>query len=148
MKHKRGRSPETSGPLPVEEIEPQTPQWSPLARIAFRFCFVYLGLFVLATQVFGSLFLLPSVSFRGFGPVWPMRDVTFWIAEHVFHVQRAAYSGVSNGETIFFWVQTVWLFGLASLATCIWSVLDRERENYVTLHKWFRLVIRLGLASQ
>ena len=57
-----------------------------VARIAFRFCFVYLGLFCLATQISGSLFLVPNVSFRGLGTIWPLREITFWIAAHIFHV--------------------------------------------------------------
>jgi hypothetical protein len=36
----------------------------------------------------------------------------------------------------------------AAVATVIWSILDRRRENYVTLYKWFRLFIRFALASQ
>ena len=76
-----------------------------------------------------------------------MRDVTFWTARHVFGA-----SGVDdasgNGEPLFFWVQTFWLVVVSVLATAIWSALDRRRENYVVLHKWFRLFIRFGLASQ
>jgi len=30
----------------------------------------------------------------------------------------------------------------------VWSAFDRRRENYVTLHKWFRVFIRLALVSQ
>ena len=28
---------------------------------------------------------------------------------------------------------------IAVLATAVWSILDRQRENYVKLYKWFRL---------
>jgi len=37
---------------------------------------------------------------------------------------------------------------VAVLATVAWSILDRKRENYVTLYKWFRLFIRICLAGQ
>jgi hypothetical protein len=40
------------------------------------------------------------------------------------------------------------LLVVTALATGIWSVLDRKRENYVALHKWFRLFIRFALASE
>jgi uncharacterized membrane protein YphA (DoxX/SURF4 family) len=40
------------------------------------------------------------------------------------------------------------LLVIATVATVVWSVLDRKRENYVTLYKWFRLAIRLCLAGQ
>src|SRR5262249_2625499 len=40
-----------------------------------------------------------------------------------------------------------WLLIVALLATVVWSLLDRRRENYVGLHKWFRLFIRFALAA-
>src|SRR5438093_4413981 len=102
------------------EIQPEAPRWTPVLRVAFRFFFVYFGLFSLATQISGSLFLIPGLSFRGLGPMWPMRNVTFWIAEYGFHNGGPfVYTGVSGGETIFFWVQTFWLFIVAVLATGI-----------------------------
>src|SRR5215471_9571113 len=122
-------------------------QWPPLLRILFRFSFVYFSLFCLATQISGSLFLLPAASFRGFGPLWPMRSITIWIAEHVFGATEPLVYGRYSGETLFFWAQTLWLLIVALLATVVWSLLDRRRENYVGLHKWFRLFIRFALAA-
>ena len=118
-----------------------------VTRIIFRFCAVYLGLFCLATQISGSLFLLPNVSFRGLGTVWPMREITFWIAAHVFQITQPLVYGRNSGETVFFWVQLFWLVILAVLATAVWSALDRRRESDVTLHKWLRLFIRFSLAA-
>ena len=126
---------------------PPAPQWSPLLRIIFRFAFVYLGLFCLATQISGSLFLIPTGSFRGFGLMWPMRSITIWIAAHVFGVTEPLVYGRYTGETIFYWVQTFWIFIAALVATVIWSVVDRHRDDYVSLHKWFRLFIRFALAA-
>jgi uncharacterized membrane protein YphA (DoxX/SURF4 family) len=37
---------------------------------------------------------------------------------------------------------------VACVATAVWSILDRQRENYFTLYKWFRLCIRICLAGQ
>ena len=36
----------------------------------------------------------------------------------------------------------------ASLATLVWSLLDRRRTSYPALHRWFFLFIRFALASQ
>jgi hypothetical protein len=121
-----------------------------VARVAFRFCFLYLGLFCLATQIAGSLFLVPlrDFSFRGLGPLWPMREITFWVAANVFGISSTAVVTTTSGENAFFWIQTSWLLAVAVLATVVWSFLDRHRADYVTLHKWFRLFIRLGLAAQ
>ncbi len=127
--------------------EPEAAHWGPAARIAFRFCFVYFGLFSLATQISGSLFLIPHIEFRGLGPLWPMRAITFWIAAHIFGASDRLVSAPTSGETVFFWAQTFWLLIAALIATAIWSVLDCRREDYVTLHKWFRLFIRFALAA-
>src|SRR5688572_23926531 len=96
-----------------------TPAWPPLARVAFRFSFVYLGLFCLATQISGSM--IPNLSFyyRGLGRLWPMRDVTFWISEHVFGTPVRLDDALSNGEPLFFWVQTFWLLIAAVLVTAV-----------------------------
>jgi len=133
-------------PEPEPKIE-EIPRWSALLCTAFRFSFLYLGLFCLATQISGSLFQIPTGSFRGFGPLWPMRSITVWIAEHFLGVTEPLVYGRYSGETLFFWVQTLWLGILAAIATVIWSALDRRRENYGMLHKWIRLFIRFALAA-
>src|SRR5689334_7058870 len=127
---------------------PKSEKWTWATRVAFRFCSVYFGLFSLATQVAGSL--LPVISFRGLGPLRPMRDITFWVALRVFGVPATSNSidPGKGGETIFFWVQTFWLLVLAIIVSAVWSYFDRRRTNYETLHKWFRAFVRLGLAAQ
>jgi uncharacterized membrane protein YphA (DoxX/SURF4 family) len=124
-----------------------TQRWTPATRVAFRFGFVYLGLFCLVTQISGSM--LPNLSFyyRGLGRLWPLREVTAWTARHVFGVTSAIDGASGNGEPLFFWVQTFWLLLVSVLAVAIWSAADRRREHYVTLHTWFRLFVRLALAS-
>ena len=132
---------------PTERATPVSVKWPPLVRILFRFSFVYFGLFCLATQISGSLFIIPTGSFRGLGTLWPMRSITVWIAEHVFGATDPLVYGRYSGETLFFWIQTLWLLLVALIATVAWSVLDRRRENYVVLHKWFRLFVRFALAA-
>jgi uncharacterized membrane protein YphA (DoxX/SURF4 family) len=150
MKRKSLESPAERAATQIEDIPPPVPpvqRWSPLLKVAFRFSFVYFGLFCLATQIAGSLLLTPTASFRGFGLLWPMRPLTFWVAEHIFGVTGPLAYGRNSGETLFHWVQTFWILVLAVVATAVWSTLDQRRENYVTLHKWFRLCIRLALAA-
>ncbi|MFZ1008342.1 MAG: hypothetical protein WAN65_15985, partial [Candidatus Sulfotelmatobacter sp.] len=40
------------------------------------------------------------------------------------------------------------LLMIAAVATVVWSLLDRDRENYAELHKWFRLFVRFALAGR
>jgi len=145
---KRGR-PEKTSPQSDPGIEPAVEQsllssWKPLTRLAFRFSFVYLGLFCLATQISGSM--IPNLSFyyRGLGRLWPMRDVTVWVAQQMFGGR--AVDEAAGGEPLFFWVQTFWILIVAVLVTALWSFLGRRRE-YVTFHGWFRLAIRFALAA-
>jgi len=126
--------------------QPQTSRWTPVARVAFRFGLVYLGLFSLATQISGSMAPNLSVAYRGLGRLWPMRDVTHWTAASVFGV-TSPLDDTSGGEPLFFWVQTFWVLIVSLLATAIWSAADRRRGNYTTLHAWFRLFVRLALAA-
>ena len=130
-----------------QEAQPQ--HWSLGSRIGFRFCFVYFGLFCIATQILGSLFPIPKVDIPDLSSLWPMRQITFWTAAHIFHAKLPlVYTGSGSGDKTFDWVLMFWLLVFAALATGIWSILDRKRENYSTLHKWFRVFIRIALAGQ
>jgi hypothetical protein len=125
------------------------PRWSLASRVAFRLCFVYFGLFSIATQIIGCLFPTAMADIDGAGELWPMRPVTFWVASHIFHAKLPlVYTGSGSGDKTFDWVLAFCLLVFAALATLLWSVLDRKRENYVTLHKWFRLFLRFALAGQ
>jgi hypothetical protein len=127
----------------------QTPQWSLARRIAFRFCSIYFALFCVATQIIGGLFPTAMVDIDGAGVLWPMRPITFWTAEHIFHAKLPlVYTDSGSGDKTFDWVLAFCLLVFAALAAGVWSVLDRKRENYVTLHKWFRVFIRFALAGQ
>jgi hypothetical protein len=122
-------------------------RWKPLTLIVFRFFFLYLGLFFLATQISGSLFLLPFVSFRGFGPLWPMRQITEWVASHILNITGPLGYAPNSGETEFFWAQIFWVLAVAITGTIAWTLLDRRRANYIAVHKWFRLFVRFALAA-
>src|SRR5580700_9449786 len=135
--------------VPQLQQDSHLPRWSLTCRIAFRFCFVYFGLFCLSNQIFGGLFPIPGVEVPDPSTFWPVRQITFWIAAHIFHARLPlVYTDSGSGDKPFDWVLTFWLLVVAALATGIWSVLDRKRENYLSLHKWFRLFIRFVLASE
>ena len=118
-------------------------------RVAFRFCFTYFILFSLSNQIFGGLFLIPKVEIPDPGTIWPMRQITFWAAKHIFRVTHdLVYTGSGSGDKTFDWVQVFCLVVIALIVTAVWSMLDRRRENYSTMYKWFRLFVRFALASE
>src|SRR5438128_5661016 len=87
---------------------PQTPQWSRLTRVAFRFCFAYFALYCAATQILGGLILFPHFSFPSLGTRWPMRSITMWLATHVFGITTPLMYAGNSGDTAFHWIQTLW----------------------------------------
>jgi hypothetical protein len=118
-------------------------------RVGFRFCLVYFGLYCVCTQIIGGLISIPKMEAIDPSGFWPIRPVTFWTAAHVFHANLPlVYTDSGSGDKTFDWVLTFILLVFASLVTAIWSALDRQRANYVTLYKWFRLFVRFALASQ
>jgi uncharacterized membrane protein YphA (DoxX/SURF4 family) len=131
--------------------ELQTSRWNLFSRIAFRFCSVYLGLFCLTTQITTGLFSgTQGTDIPDPATLWPLRTIVLWTAAHILHVRATlAFEGNSgSGDDMFGWVLAFCLLVIAVIAAGIWSVLDRRRESYVTLHKWFRLFIRICLAGQ
>jgi uncharacterized membrane protein YphA (DoxX/SURF4 family) len=122
------------------------PHWNLALRIIFRFCFAYLTLVCLTQGVLTALIPIPGLEFRDFSSVWPLRQITFWTAAHVFHVARPLVN-TGGSDSTFGWINTFCLLIIAALIALVWSIFDRRRENYVTLHKWFRLFMRFALAS-
>jgi hypothetical protein len=127
------------------------PRWSLMRCAMFRFCFVYFGLYCLATQIIVGLFPVPIPNLDDLDPAawWPIRQTVFWVAAHVFRAPLPlVYTGSGSGDKAFDWVLTFCVLILAIAATGIWSALDRKRASYPALYKWFRLFIRFALASE
>jgi hypothetical protein len=114
-------------------------------RVAFRFGVVYLTLFCLATQISRSLVPNPWFTYRGLGRLWPMREITHWVARTFFGVD-VLLDDVSGGETLFFWIQWSWLLVASVVMTAVWSLLDRRRR-YAGWQPWIHLAVRLLLAA-
>ena len=145
-------SPQLQTEPKTEPIQPQPniPRWNLALRIAFRFWMIYLGLYCLATQIITSLFTASG----GADPatLWPLRPVIFWTAAHILHVNAPLsvfWGGNSaTSDDMFAWATAFCLLVIATAATVVWSLLDRSRENYAEMHKWFRLFLRFALAGQ
>jgi len=146
--------------IPQPQTEPiqSQPQinilrWNLAVRIAFRFSMVYLGLYCYATEIFPGLFSAtggPGAVLPDGATVWPLRPVIFWTAAHIFHVNAPLSFDINSGtcDGMFGWVTAFCVLMIATAATVVWSLLDRSRENYAELHKWFRLFVRFALAGE
>lgn len=134
----------------------QSARWGSASRVAFRFCFVYFGLFCLLTQIVVSFF--PGTSATSSSPdsipdpgtLWPFRQIVSWAALHVLGREAPlSYGGNSaSGDDMFGWATHFCLLVFAMLAAVVWGLIDRRRSNYASLHKWFRVFIRFSLAGQ
>jgi uncharacterized membrane protein YphA (DoxX/SURF4 family) len=129
--------------------ELQTAKWGPALRVGFRFCLVYFGLYCVATQIIGGLLPIPGLDIPDPSSLWPLRPIISWSATHIFHVTTPlVFTGSGSGDKTVDWVLAFCLLVFSMAATAIWSALDRKRETYVTMHKWFRLILRFALAGQ
>jgi len=131
-----------------QTVQLPTTHWSSGSRIAFRFCFVYFGLYCLLTGIVASLIPAPNVDIPDPATLWPVRPIILWVAAHVLRIKTTlVYTGSGSGDKIFDYVLVLCILVITLVATAIWSALDK-RKDYVTLHKWFRLFIRFSLAGQ
>ncbi len=123
------------------------PRWSLARRVAFRFWLLYVGLYLLATQVLATI-LLPGIDVPDPGTLGPARAVVDWTARHVFGVSsELVVTGSGSGDKTFDWIQAFCALVLAGVGAVLWSALDRRRPNYVRAEGWLRLAVRIALGS-
>jgi len=119
-----------------------------VSRIVFRFSAVYFTLYALATQIIGGVILTPWFSFPALGNVWPMRQITEWLAEHLFGLRTPLLFTGNSGDTAFHWIQNLGLLALAVVITAAWMVLQPDRSRDRAWHPWFRVFLRFAMAAQ
>jgi hypothetical protein len=112
--------------------------WPLPKRIAFRFFFVYLGLYTLPFP-FNAMIETEAVSALYDRP-WQL--VVPWIGRVLFGVR---IHGFVSGDSLFEYVRVFTIALIAVLATIVWSLLDRRRASYARLHAWLHLYIRYAL---
>lgn len=122
-------------------------RWKPATRVAFRFCFIYFGLYILLTQMISGMLrspfgrIAPPGTFR-----WP-RAIVAWTAVHVFHVTQPLVIASGSGDKVFDWVQVFCILVVALAGTAIWSLRAKSEADDGRLHGWFRVFLRFALGS-
>jgi hypothetical protein len=123
-------------------------RWAPATRVAFRFCFLYFGLYVVTTQMLNGLLVIPNFGFPSLETVSPLRNVIEWTALHVFGITRPlVISGSGSGDKTANWVAAFCLLVISALGTVVWSAVDRKRTAYPSLDRWFRLFMRFAVGT-
>jgi uncharacterized membrane protein YphA (DoxX/SURF4 family) len=117
-------------------------------RVVFRFCVVYFTLYSLATQIVGGVILTPWFSFPALGTMWPMREITHWLAEYVFGLRPPLLFTGNSGDTAFHWIQNAWVLSVAVVLTAAWLAFQPDRSRERIWHAWFRVFVRFAMAAQ
>src|SRR6476619_728230 len=117
-------------------------RWHPFTRTAFRFAFVYLLLFNLPFP----LSAFPYVDKAGdwYNSIWN------WLVPRVGHaVFHKEVSSVFNGsgDRTFDFLLVACLLLISLVIAVIWTILDRKRLSYPTLHRWLNVYVRFSLGA-
>ena len=121
-----------------------TSNWSLPRRLGFRFAFAY---FVIYSFPFPLDQLPWSDWFTGaVDQAWHASIP--WVAKHVLQLEKEiTIFPAGSGDTTFNYVQLLVHLGLALFAALIWSLLDRKRIAYESLHDGLWVYLRLVLAT-
>lgn len=123
-----------------------------MTRVAFRFCFLYFGLFCLwfaqITYAFAGILALwlPAGAV-----MWQMlltAPATDWVGRTLFGVDATLRPDSGSGDQAAIWISMTCLLLIAAIGTAVWSVLDRRRTQYAKLAAWFTVFLRLCLGGQ
>jgi hypothetical protein len=125
----------------VEQMHqgPRAPHWNIGTRIAFRFSFVYLGLFVVYFSPVWLQYLLfiKRQSPLVLGGMWPMRQIVFWAGAHIFHMTRPP-STSPGFDGSYYWVEAFCTLVIAVLATAAcqksWRLMRPQRTDACATH--------------
>ncbi|MFC9893788.1 DoxX family protein [Nocardia sp. NPDC127579] len=139
-----------SGP---DDPDPAPPApWNPFTRIAFRFCFLYFGLYcLLYPQLLTDLtgWLGSLVSPLDDPSTWQLRmlqPALEWVGRHVFGATEVPLATTGGRDQLIYWVLLFCLLLIGLVGTAVWTLLDRRAE-YRRLAGWFFLFIRLCVAG-
>jgi hypothetical protein len=118
--------------------------WSLARRIAFRFAFAYLIVYMFPSP----LDQFPGLEWatEPYENLW--KALVPWVGQHVLGLsQEIPTAQTGSGDKLFNYVQLVCYLALSGLATGVWSVVDRRRTEYAKLQAGLRIYVRYALAG-
>jgi len=129
-------------PLASDDVDDS--RWSTPKRVAFRFFFVYLGLYFFPFPL--SVIPYENPLTTKYEDLWNI--IIVWTGKHILHLSYdITIRPNGSGDTTWNYVQILCMAALAIAATIMWSVLDSRRPAYPKLYQWLRLFVRLNLAA-
>src|SRR5689334_14063011 len=127
--------------LPTTQDLRPNPLWSPAKKVLFRFAFCYLLLYSFPFP----LYYIPYVGMIGMWTFQMWNKLVPWVGQQLFGVTITVFPN-GSGDTTFNYVQVFVFLVIATVATLVWSLLDRRRRNYARLYEWLRVYTRFVLA--
>ncbi|WP_243747630.1 DoxX family protein [Mycolicibacterium sp. CBMA 226] len=137
----------------VDSVSDTSPApWPTVTKIAFRFCFLYFGLFcVLFAQITFAFFGIVGDWLPKLAVMWQMTVLgppVQWVGRAVFGVEAVLHGDSGSGDQAAIWVLVFCLLVIAAVGTAVWTVVDRRRPDYARLSAWFLTFLRLCVAGQ
>lgn len=119
------------------------PKWPLSLRVAFRFAFVYWLLYCIPFPF--TWIPYADATSDWVGTVW--HAMVVWVAAHVLHTAPITVFENGSGDTTYNWILVGCFLVIASVTSVVWSVLDRKRQSYDRLYRWWRLYLRLWVGA-
>ncbi|HEX6975658.1 MAG TPA: hypothetical protein VF147_14735 [Vicinamibacterales bacterium] len=133
--------------IPTIETAPVQARWTLATRLAFRFAVLYFTSYVVTTQMWSSLVILPRVNVPSAGQIPWLQAAVTGIATKVlgFPAPLTIFSG--SGDKPYDFALVVFLLAFATLGTIVWSALALKRASHPAVHAWFRLFLRFAIGA-
>src|SRR5687767_4776461 len=127
---------------------PPAARGSLATRIAFRFAVVYFSLYILLTQMFSGLFVLPfGLSIPPPENAWTVTTAVNWVATKILKFPEPLVLFSGSGDKPIDWAHALLVLTVSVVLTLVWSIAAARRVAHPTVHKWFRLFLRFALGS-
>ena len=117
--------------------------WTATEKITFRFFFVFFSLFIIIDN--NGAFPFWEIFFKY--PLDLLHVFIPWVGKSILHLQNDVTIFTNgSGDTTYDYVIVFTIFSLSTIATIIWSAVDRKRDNYLVLYYWLTAAIRYYVA--
>lgn len=123
----------------MEDVVQPENAWGLPKKVAFRFFFLFLLLFIIiqnnGAYAFWGLIMSPLTNL--------LHQFIPWVGEHILHLPEPITVFTNgSGDTTYDYVIIFTIFVVSVIGTLIWSLLDRDATHYKTLYYWLTVAVR------
>lgn len=117
-------------------------KWSPFQKIGFRFIVIYFALHI-------ATFYLSFIPYTTSLVTWltgKIQSIPVWFANTFMGIEITVFPN-GSGDTTYNYVEVLVFFILAVVGCIIWSVIDRKRNSYHRLLRFFKIYVSYYVAA-